>query len=70
MVDKVLLDEDIGGFVRMLLYNSIEDIKDNSYILVNLFIYRKSIRNTIKPLIFLIIHKIQISSLNRSLEPI
>jgi hypothetical protein len=29
-LDEVLLDEDIGGFVGMFLFESVDDIKENS----------------------------------------
>jgi len=29
-LDEVLLDEDIGGFVGMFLFQSVDDIKENS----------------------------------------
>ena len=35
--DEVLLDEDIGGFVGMLLFDSVDDIKDNSDVMKDIF---------------------------------
>jgi hypothetical protein len=32
-LDEVLLDEDIGGFVGMFLFDSVDDIIDNSNIM-------------------------------------
>jgi len=36
-LDEVLLDEDIGGFVRMFLFDSVDDIKDNSDVMKDIF---------------------------------
>jgi hypothetical protein len=36
-LDEVLLDEDIGGLVGMFLFDSVDDIKDNSNIMVDIF---------------------------------
>ena len=36
-LDGVLLDEDIGGFVGMFLFDSVDDIKDNSNIMKDIF---------------------------------
>ncbi len=36
-LDEVLLDEDIGGFVGMFLFDSLDDIKDNSDIMKDIF---------------------------------
>jgi hypothetical protein len=36
-LNEVLLDEDIGGFVRMFLFDSVDDIKDNSDIMKDIF---------------------------------
>jgi hypothetical protein len=36
-LDEVLLEEDIGGFVGMFFYNTIEDIKDNCDIVSDTF---------------------------------
>jgi hypothetical protein len=33
----VLLDEDIGGFVGTFLFDSVDDIKDNSEVMKNIF---------------------------------
>jgi len=32
-----LLDEDIGGFVGTFLFDSVDDIKDNSEVMKNIF---------------------------------
>jgi len=36
-LDEVLLEEDIGGFISMFLFDSVEDIKDNSDIMSDIF---------------------------------
>jgi hypothetical protein len=36
-LDEVLLDEDIGGFVGMFLFDSVDDIKDNSDVMKDIF---------------------------------
>jgi hypothetical protein len=36
-LDEVLLDEDIGGLVGMFLFDSVDDIKDNSNIMEDIF---------------------------------
>jgi hypothetical protein len=36
-LDEVLLVEDIGGFVGMFLFDSVDDIKDNSNIMKDIF---------------------------------
>ena len=36
-LDEALLDEDIGGFVGMYLFHSVEEIKDNSEIMKDIF---------------------------------
>jgi len=36
-LDDVLLDKDIGGFVRMFLFDSVDDIKDNSDVMKDIF---------------------------------
>ena len=36
-LDEVLLDEDMGGFVGMFLFDSVDDIKDNSNIMKDIF---------------------------------
>jgi hypothetical protein len=36
-LDEVLLDEDIGGFVGLLLFNSVDDIKDNEEVMGDIF---------------------------------
>jgi hypothetical protein len=36
-LDEVLLDEDIGGFVGLFLFNSIDDIKDNEEVMGDIF---------------------------------
>jgi hypothetical protein len=36
-LDEVLLDEDIGGFVELFLFDSVDDIKDNSDIMKDIF---------------------------------
>jgi hypothetical protein len=41
-LDNFLLDEDIGGFVGMFFYNTIEDIKDNCDIMSDIFCYPES----------------------------
>jgi len=35
--EVLLLDEDIGGFVGMFLFDSVDDIKDNSDIMKDIF---------------------------------
>jgi len=36
-LDEVLLDEDIGSFVGMFLFDSVDDIKDNSDVMKDIF---------------------------------
>jgi hypothetical protein len=36
-LDEVLLDEDIGGFVGMFLFDTVDVIKDNSDVMKNIF---------------------------------
>jgi hypothetical protein len=36
-LDEVLLDEDIGGFVGMFLFDSVDDIKNNSNVMKDIF---------------------------------
>jgi hypothetical protein len=36
-LDEVLLDEDIGGFVGIILFESLDDIKDNSDVMKDIF---------------------------------
>ncbi len=36
-LDEVLLDEDIGGFVGMFLFDLVDDIKDNSDVMKDIF---------------------------------
>jgi hypothetical protein len=36
-LDEVLLDEDIGDFVGIFLFESVDDIKDNSEVMKDLF---------------------------------
>jgi hypothetical protein len=36
-LDEVLLDEDIGSFVEMFLFDSVDDIKDNSEVMKDIF---------------------------------
>jgi hypothetical protein len=36
-LDEVLLDEDIGGFVAMFLFDSVDDIKDNNDVMKDIF---------------------------------
>ena len=36
-LDEALLEEDIGGFISMFLFDSVEDIKDNSDIMSDIF---------------------------------
>jgi hypothetical protein len=36
-LDEVLLDEDIDGFVGMFLFDSVDDIKDNSDAMKDIF---------------------------------
>ena len=36
-LDEVLFDEDIGGFVGMFLFDSVDDIKDNNDVIKNIF---------------------------------
>jgi hypothetical protein len=36
-LDEVLLDEDIGGFVGLFLFNSVDDIKDNKEVMRDIF---------------------------------
>ena len=36
-LDEVLFDEDIGGFVGMFLFDSVDDIKDNNDVMKNIF---------------------------------
>ena len=35
-LDEVLLDEDIGGFVGMFLFDSVDDINNNSNVQLNI----------------------------------
>jgi len=36
-LDEVLLDEDIGGFVGIFFFDSVDDIKDNSDVMKDIF---------------------------------
>jgi hypothetical protein len=36
-LDEVLLDKDIGGFVGLFLFNSVDDIKDNKEVMGDIF---------------------------------
>jgi hypothetical protein len=36
-LDEVLLGEDIGGFVGLFLFNSVDDIKDNKEVMRDIF---------------------------------
>ena len=36
-LDEVLLNEDIGGFVGMFFFESVDDIKDNSEVMKDIF---------------------------------
>jgi len=36
-LDEVLLDEDIGSFVGMFLFESVDDIKDNNDVMKDIF---------------------------------
>ena len=36
-LDEALLDEDIGGFVGMYLFNAVDDIKNNTEIMGDIF---------------------------------
>jgi len=36
-LDEVLLDEDIGSFVGMFLFESVDDIKDNNDVMKHIF---------------------------------
>jgi hypothetical protein len=36
-LDEVLLDKDIGGFVGLFLFNSVDDVKDNKEVMGDIF---------------------------------
>ncbi len=44
-LDECLLDEDIGGFVGTYLYEDVDDIKNNSQIMKNIFGHEENLEN-------------------------